>query len=183
MKIKLLILLVSLSSLTWASNLKPDGTFVAYYETGEIAQEWQRDNQVLQGPSKRWYRSGELQWEGTYVKGVIQGKNTIYARSGEALEVYTIKNKVRVGKTTYYFRKGDTSKKRIRMTEHYKGARLHGAKTLLLSGALQGDLDSFFNAFDYAFSISSGHTSLDACIAHAPGDLAFTVRNICHLLR
>lgn len=62
-------------------------------------------------------------------------------------------------------------------------AREHGAKTLLLSGALQGDLNSFFDTFDHAFSISSGHTSLEACMAHAPEDLAFTVRNICRLLR
>ncbi len=57
-------------------------------------------------------------------------------------------------------------------------ARERGVKTLLLSGALQGELDSFFGTFDYAFSISAGHTSLDACIAHAPEDLAFTVRNL-----
>ncbi len=62
-------------------------------------------------------------------------------------------------------------------------ARERGAKTLLLSGALQGDLDSLFDAFDHAFSISSGHTSLETCIAHAPEDLAFTVRNICRFLR
>ena len=57
-------------------------------------------------------------------------------------------------------------------------ARECGAKTLLLSGALQGELDLFLDTFDYAFSISAGHTSLEACIAHAPEDLAFTVRNI-----
>ena len=57
-------------------------------------------------------------------------------------------------------------------------ARARGVKTLLLSGALQGDLDSFLDVFDSAYSISAGHTSLEACIAHAPEDLAFTVRNI-----
>ena len=61
-------------------------------------------------------------------------------------------------------------------------ARERGAKTLLLSGALQGELDPFLDTFDYAFSISAGHTSLDACIAHAPADIAFTVRNIFRLL-
>ena len=61
-------------------------------------------------------------------------------------------------------------------------ARERGARTLLLSGALQGELDLFLDTFDYAFSISAGHTSLDACIAHAPEDIAFTVRNVMRIL-
>lgn len=61
-------------------------------------------------------------------------------------------------------------------------ARERGAKTLLLSGALQGEFDLLLETFDHAFSISSGHTSLGACIAHAPEDLAFTVRNVFRLL-
>ena len=61
-------------------------------------------------------------------------------------------------------------------------AREHGAKTLLLSGALQGELDPFLDTFDYAFSISAGHTSLEACMAHAPEDLAFTTRNVMRIL-
>ena len=36
---------------------------------------------------------------------------------------------------------------------------------LLLSGSLEGNLDSFLNTFDYAFSTSSGHTSLEATLA------------------
>ncbi len=63
-----------------------------------------------------------------------------------------------------------------------KMARDTGAKSLLLSGALQGELNPFLNTFDYAFSISSGHTSLEECIAHAPADLAFVVRNIMRML-
>lgn len=62
-------------------------------------------------------------------------------------------------------------------------ARERGVKTLLLSGALQGDLSTFLETFDYALSISAGHTSLSECIAHAPDDLAFTVRNVVRLLR
>jgi glycerate kinase len=61
-------------------------------------------------------------------------------------------------------------------------AKERGAKTLLLSGALQGELDMFLDVFDFAFSISSGHTSLEACIAHAPEDLAFVVRNVMRIL-
>jgi glycerate kinase len=61
-------------------------------------------------------------------------------------------------------------------------AREQGAKTLLLSGALHGDLAPFLEVFDFAFSISSGHTSLKDCLAHAPQDLAFITRNICRLL-
>ncbi|VGO22815.1 glycerate kinase [Pontiella sulfatireligans] len=61
-------------------------------------------------------------------------------------------------------------------------ARDRGAKTLLLSGALQGELNPFLDVFDYAFSISAGHTSLEACIAHAPEDLAFVVKNVMRIL-
>jgi len=61
-------------------------------------------------------------------------------------------------------------------------AREHGVKSLLLSGALQGELGLFLDTFDYAFSISAGHTSLEACIQHAPDDLAFTVRSVFRLL-
>jgi glycerate kinase len=61
-------------------------------------------------------------------------------------------------------------------------ARKSGAKSLLLSGALHGDLAPFLEVFDFAFSISSGHTSLKDCIAHAPQDLAFVTRNVCRLL-
>ena len=61
-------------------------------------------------------------------------------------------------------------------------ARDRGVRTLLLSGALSGDLDAFLDVFDFAFSISAGHASLEECIAHAPEDLAFTVRNTVRLL-
>ncbi|MCF7818431.1 MAG: glycerate kinase [Kiritimatiellales bacterium] len=61
-------------------------------------------------------------------------------------------------------------------------ARERGVKSLLVSGALQGDPDGFLDLFDDAFSISTGHTSLEACIRHAPEDLAFTVRNVMRIL-
>jgi glycerate kinase len=60
-------------------------------------------------------------------------------------------------------------------------AKEHGVKSLLISGALQGDLEPFLSVFDYAFSISSGHTSFKACIEHAPQDLAFVVRNVMRI--
>jgi len=62
-------------------------------------------------------------------------------------------------------------------------ARERGVKTALLSGALAGELDPFLEVFDFAFSISAGHTSLEACIEHAPQDLAFTARNLARLLK
>jgi glycerate kinase len=61
-------------------------------------------------------------------------------------------------------------------------ARERGAETLLLSGALSGGFDVLLETFDYAFSISAGHGSLEECISHAPGDLAFAVRNAIRLL-
>jgi glycerate kinase len=62
-------------------------------------------------------------------------------------------------------------------------AREQGVESLLVSGALQGELDSFADMFDYAFSISAGHASLEACIAHAPQDLHFLIRNIMRLMK
>jgi len=61
-------------------------------------------------------------------------------------------------------------------------ARARGVRTILLSGALQGALDRFLDSFDFAFSISSGHASLDTCIQNAPEDLAFSMRNIFRLI-
>lgn len=61
-------------------------------------------------------------------------------------------------------------------------ARACGAESLLVSGALMGELDPFLEVFDYAFSISAGHSSMEACIAHAPEDLAFLVRNVMRLI-
>ena len=62
-------------------------------------------------------------------------------------------------------------------------ARKHNVKTLLLSGELAGDLSQLDNLFDYAFSISSGHGSLEECIANAKQDLKFTAQNIARLLK
>ncbi|HSR88739.1 MAG TPA: glycerate kinase, partial [Pontiella sp.] len=61
-------------------------------------------------------------------------------------------------------------------------ARERAVRSVLLSGALQGELAAFLDIFDNAFSISAGHSSLADCIAHAPEDLAFTVRNVVRLL-
>ena len=61
-------------------------------------------------------------------------------------------------------------------------AREKGVKSMLVSGALHGELSPFLDIFDYAFSISAGHTSLEQCIQHAPDDLAFLIRNIARLL-
>jgi len=61
-------------------------------------------------------------------------------------------------------------------------AKERGAKTLLVSGALAGELDPFLEVFDYAFSISAGHSSMEACIAHAPEDLAFVIQNVMRIL-
>ena len=62
-------------------------------------------------------------------------------------------------------------------------ARAGGVKTLLLSGALQGDLSRLLETFDFACSISAGHSSLEACISHAKEDLAFTVCNLFRMLQ
>lgn len=62
-------------------------------------------------------------------------------------------------------------------------AREYDTKTLLLSGALKGKTEGFLSLFDYAFSISSGHNTLEENIAHAASDLNLTVRSIARLLR
>lgn len=62
-------------------------------------------------------------------------------------------------------------------------ARGKGVRTLLLSGALQGDLGGLLETFDFAFSISSGHSSLEANLRHSPRDMAFVVRNVMRMIR
>lgn len=61
-------------------------------------------------------------------------------------------------------------------------ARGRGAKTLLVSGALQGEMEPFLEVFDFSFSISAGHVSLEECMAHAPDDLAFVIRNVMRIM-
>lgn len=61
-------------------------------------------------------------------------------------------------------------------------ARRHGVPTVLISGALAGRLDDLWNLFDAAFSISSGHGSIEQCLAGAKTDLAFTVRNTIRMI-
>ncbi|MDZ8119660.1 glycerate kinase [Pontiella agarivorans] len=61
-------------------------------------------------------------------------------------------------------------------------ARERGVKSLLVSGALFGVLDPFLDVFDYAFSISAGHSSMADCIKYAPADLRFLIRNVMRIL-
>jgi glycerate kinase len=61
--------------------------------------------------------------------------------------------------------------------------REHGVRTLLLSGGLYGELEPFFEHFDYAFSISTGPASLQECMDQAPDNLAFSMKNIIRLLK
>ena len=58
-----------------------------------------------------------------------------------------------------------------------------GVPVMLLSGALVGDLAKFNHLFDYAFSISSGHISLEEAIKNGPADLAFFSRNLANLIK
>ena len=58
-----------------------------------------------------------------------------------------------------------------------------GVPVMLLSGALVGDLSGFNHVFDYAFSISSGHISLDDAIKNGPRDLEFTAMNLAKLIK
>ena len=62
-----------------------------------------------------------------------------------------------------------------------KCAREARVPVLLLSGSLAGDPQEFFKTFDYAFSTSSGHTSLEATLANGRRDLAFSAENIAKL--
>ena len=62
-------------------------------------------------------------------------------------------------------------------------AHAHNVPVLLLSGALAGNLEAFNRTFDMAFSISSGHTSLDSALKSGPDDLRFFCRNLAKLIR
>ncbi len=59
-----------------------------------------------------------------------------------------------------------------------------GVPVMLLSGALAGtDLTAFNKVFDYAFSISSGHISLEDAIKNGPRDLAFFTYNLAKIIQ
>ena len=60
-------------------------------------------------------------------------------------------------------------------------AHEEGVPVLLLSGSLEGNVMDFFKIFDYAFSTSSGHTTLEATLAHSREDLAFSAENIARI--
>jgi glycerate kinase len=62
-------------------------------------------------------------------------------------------------------------------------ARKQGTASLLVSGALQGERDFLLEMFDYAFSISAGPASLEACKAQAPDNLRFLIQNIMRLVK
>ncbi len=52
---------------------------------------------------------------------------------------------------------------------------------VLLSGALKGDIQQLHSLFDGAFSICSGHGSLEKCIENSKDDLYFTTQNMAKL--
>lgn len=62
-------------------------------------------------------------------------------------------------------------------------AHARNVPVLLLSGALAGNPEAFNRIFDFAFSISSGHTSLDSALKNGPDDLRFFCRNLAKLIR
>ena len=62
-------------------------------------------------------------------------------------------------------------------------AHAHNVPVLLLSGALAGNLEYFNRTFDFAFSISSGHTDLDSALKNGPDDLYFFCRNLALMLK
>ncbi len=62
-------------------------------------------------------------------------------------------------------------------------AHAHDVPVMLLSGCLEGELSSFNDTFDYAFSISSGHTDLEEALRNGAADLDFFCRNIAKLMK
>ncbi|MDR0290895.1 MAG: glycerate kinase [Treponema sp.] len=56
--------------------------------------------------------------------------------------------------------------------------RRAGVPVALLSGALGGDIGELLSMFDYAASIACGETSLDAMMANAKRNLAFSAENL-----
>jgi glycerate kinase len=58
-----------------------------------------------------------------------------------------------------------------------------GIPVALLAGALDGDIQKLFLIFDYAVSISSGETSLDAMIANSKQDISFAAENLIRAMK
>lgn len=64
-----------------------------------------------------------------------------------------------------------------------RAAHEQGVPVLLLSGALDGRPEDFYPAFDYAFSISPGRTSLEEALRNGPADLYAFAVNLARLIR
>lgn len=62
-------------------------------------------------------------------------------------------------------------------------AHAAGVPVMLLSGALVGELVNFNNLFDYAFSISCGHVTLEDALKNGPQDLAFFTYNLAKIIK
>ena len=57
-------------------------------------------------------------------------------------------------------------------------ARKAGIPVALISGCLEGNIQSLFETYDYAVSIACGQNGLDAMIRDSKRDLAFAVENL-----
>ena len=64
-----------------------------------------------------------------------------------------------------------------------QAAHEKGVPVLLLSGSLDGRAEDFYPVFDYAFSISSGRTSLEDALKNGPADLGCFALNLARLIR
>ena len=60
-----------------------DGTYLSYFDDGNLWVEETYKNGVLQGPSVKYFRNGRIASEVTYVNGELDGEVTTYFPFGE----------------------------------------------------------------------------------------------------
>jgi len=81
----------------------PDGTYKAYYDSGELRRTFSFRNGELNGRCEAFFRSGRPERKGTFKNGREEGKSELYYPDGTLKGVSIYKNGLKNGPTTLYY--------------------------------------------------------------------------------
>ena len=70
-------------------NGKPEGTWISYYNNGQIASKGTYKNGKLEGPHVIYYSNGKLSEKGTYKNGKKEGPSVGFHLDGTAWDIFT----------------------------------------------------------------------------------------------
>ncbi len=93
------------------------------YSNGEIAEEKNWKNGVLEGVCKKYFESGQLKYQGAYVNNKVEGKAIFYHPSGKMSIEGVYKNDLKEGPWKYYKEDGT-----LERTDEYVNGLFQGKK-------------------------------------------------------